>query len=1085
MMELARSQELLDALAELLAQDITDKLKLLQMRQILEQSYKELTADSGRSFGGLFARMQYYHDSFGVPEAIVHQVNTLRILLNKVSHDELKEIAPGAVGSAALTIYTLYQYLHQGLQDPRLDAILQDAVPFSRRQAAKRNSFHCVLKHWDFQENGGKRKVLELKVIDDEGQDILVILRDSISVPNAVKHSTLAPSLWQYCHLYCHNLSEVAGKANNYIDNPSTLIVLEPDFLVDATGIAQCMDVDKSNPEIYILSKLFLEGSSSKMLLGQMANSMFDSLIQQPEQEYGELFKEALSSASIPMVALGPAAALSIHNDIHEGHLPQLTHFAKAMQEHELLLEPSYLCPLYGLQGRLDLLYKDKKKFSIVELKSGKPHPYDAWQQHIYQVVAYNMIIQNAYGAANLGTSSIFYSGASENTLRHIANLPLWEQQIMHTRNRIVGIMQLLGKEPSRFFDWLFRQDEANYSPFIADKLSRFKRLRKGLRDYEYEWFLEQMKRIAREIRQVKLGGEGAYEDSSFGHNALWQLSAAEKEGRIIKGLSYLESDGRSFLFQLPESMDNTDFRIGDIVILYDQNRKIDRQEIIRGVIEGLDTVQICIRIRAGVRNSQKFAAKTLWAVEHDLLESFLYSPISSIISFLESPQSKRDLLLGLRQPESQAGDTQGESLDAILKRMQLAKDLHIVQGPPGTGKTSGLLTRYISSFYQDTDKRMLILSFTNRAVDEICLSLKRQEIPFIRTGASQAMEGSLLSNKIKNKRYKEMEQIIGENRIFISTVQSANAYFRDLCAISPIDEIVVDEASQILEAGLLGIISAAGKCILIGDQNQLPAIAVQAPLPYNFKAPELQELGYGSLNQSLMERLFRLYTQRGWTAHRDMLFVHYRMHEEIAALVKPYYQYKLISAKEEQRQMLPASSEPDWLHQRLLWIECPLSEYSLHDPRQVQLIKRLIAEYEAAGLIKDKAQALGIVAPYRAMIHALKQEVADYTIDTVERFQGSERDIIILCLPFKNESSLKHIQALSDDGRVDRKLNVAVSRAKERLVILGNANLMRRARHYAALYEYIRQHAKIINYTEIGDNHGKSPSEPTEYQAR
>lgn len=1085
MMELSRSLELLDSLAELLQQQSAAKLKLMQMRQILEQSYKELTADSGRSFGGLFARMQYYHDTFGVPEAIVHQVNSLRILCNRAAHDEIKQIPEATMSSAALTIYTLFKYLHKDLQHQELDRLLKNALPFARRQAAKKNSFHAVLKDWGFQENGGKRKVLELKVIDDEGQDLIVILRDSISVSNAVKYSELAPNLWHYSNLYCHNLSEVAGKVNNYIDNPGTLIVLEPDFLVDATGIAQCLDVNKSNPEIYILSKLFSEGSSSKMLLGQMANSMFDSLIQQPQQEYGELFKEALASASIPMVALGAAAALSIHNDIQEGHLPQLQHFAQAMQEHELLLEPSYLCPLYGLQGRLDLLYKDKKKFSIVELKSGKPHPYEAWQQHIYQVVAYNMIIRSAYGAANLGTSSIFYSGASENILRHIANLPLWEQQLMHTRNRIVGIMQLLCREPARFFDWLFQQSEANYSPFIADKLSRFKRLRKSLRDYEYEWFIEQIRRIAREIRQVKLGGDGAYEDSSYGHNALWQLSAKEKEGKIIGDLEYLESDGRYFRFKLPRNLDNTDFRAGDIVILYDQNRKIDQQEIIRGVIESLDSAQICVRIRAGVRNSQKFAAQTLWAVEHDLLETFLYSPISSLISFLESSESKRDLLLGLRKPETKTADADDDSLDAILSRMQQAEELHIVQGPPGTGKTSGLLTRYIQSIYHETDKRMLILSFTNRAVDEICLSLKRQGIPFIRTGSSQAIEASLLENVIKDKRYRDMDSIIRSNRIFISTVQSANAYFRDLCGISPIDEIVVDEASQILEAGLLGILSAAGKCILIGDQNQLPAISTQAPLPYSFKAPDLQELGYGSHNQSLMERLFKLYTQKDWAAHRDMLFVHYRMHEEIAALVKPYYQDKLRSAKDEQRQPLPASSEPDWLHQRLLWIECPISDYSFHDPRQVQLIKSLIAEYEAAGLTKDKALALGIVAPYRAMIHALKQEIAEYTIDTVERFQGSERDIIILCLPFKNESSLKHIQALSDDGKVDRKLNVAVSRAKERLVIIGNSILMRRARHYAALYEYIRQHAKIINYTEIGENHGKSPSESAKYQTR
>jgi hypothetical protein len=96
-------------------------------------------------------------------------------------------------------------------------------------------------------------------------------------------------------------------------------------------------------------------------------------------------------------------------------------------------------------------------------------------------------------------------------------------------------------------------------------------------------------------------------------------------------------------------------------------------------------------------------------------------------------------------------------------------------------------------------------------------------------------------------------------------------------------------------------------------------------------------------------------------------------------------------------------------------------------------------------------------------------------SIDTVERYQGSERETMILCLPFRKLASLKHMQSLSDDGKVDRKLNVALSRAKERLIVIGNSNLCRQTRHYQQLYENIRSRGQIINYQEIGVNHGKS----------
>ncbi|MCD8479150.1 MAG: AAA family ATPase [Candidatus Cloacimonetes bacterium] len=145
----------------------------------------------------------------------------------------------------------------------------------------------------------------------------------------------------------------------------------------------------------------------------------------------------------------------------------------------------------------------------------------------------------------------------------------------------------------------------------------------------------------------------------------------------------------------------------------------------------------------------------------HDVLESFLYAPYSSLCGFLEADKDKRELLLGLKEPSFSEEPRAGDDLEAVLDRMRKAQDLHIVQGPPGTGKTSGLLSRYIDRFYHESNKRMIVLSFTNRAVDEICLCLTKMDIPFIRTGSSQVIGDSLLDNLIQDKRFKEIEAII------------------------------------------------------------------------------------------------------------------------------------------------------------------------------------------------------------------------------------------------------------------------------------------------------------------------------------
>ncbi|MDD3103320.1 MAG: AAA domain-containing protein [Candidatus Cloacimonetes bacterium] len=1063
-MEFPLAQALAEKLLSTLQSEDSDSSRLISQRQLLEQIYKELLADVQQSFNGLFARMQYYHDLNKTPRQIVGQVNVLRIVANKAAHGEGDAASEVNVLSGALSIYNLLKHLSEGFESPELQEILHSATEFPQPKHSKKQSFSCLLKSWKLYKSGGRVSGLELQAITEEGEGIDILLRDDLRNPQKAKYSSLAPSLWPYASLFCHELSEVAGRAGYFIDNPRTLIVLEPDFLIDASAVSQCMTDTGSFPELYLLGRLFSEGSSEKMLLGQMVNSMFDTLIHEPELDYLQLFKNGLQSMAIPMVGLGASSANSIFKDIQATHLPVIQDFCSDISKHELLLEPSFLCPAYGLQGRLDLLYYQKKKYSIVELKSGKAHPHDVWPSQAYQVVAYNLIIRNAYGHANLGSSSILYSAGQDKALRNVANMPLREQNLLHCRNRIVGIMRLLTIDPQRFFDWLILQSGEAYSPFSNEQLQRFKRLKRNLRSFEYTWYCEQVKRIAREIWQVKTGSD--HSESSYGQNALWHKSALEKEGKIIGNLKILSYDQCEIRLGVSIDPGTTNFRTGDIVLLYQQERRVDQQEIIRGVIAQLDTDEITLRIRGGIK--RKLVSSALWCLEHDIIESFLYQPLASLSAFLEADLQLRDLYFGLRVPiKPQAEASSGES-EEVIRQMQAAKELYIVQGPPGTGKTSGLIGKYIQSFYRDTGKKMLVLSFTNRAVDEICLCLKDRDIPFIRSGNSQVIEDELLNNLMQGKRFGEMDRLLRENRIFVSTIQSAMSFHKDLLRITRLDELIVDEASQILEISLLGLVSLAPKCILIGDQNQLPAICVQSPLDFAFAESPLNELEYDRIDQSLMERLFRVHKARGWSQHTVMLTNHYRMHEEIASLISHYYEDKLKAARPEQRAELAKAKLPEYLSKRLLWIDCPPSEQDYYDPMQVSAVVRIVNDLKSSGAILDPSADLGIVAPYRVMIHALRKQIEGISIDTVERYQGSERDIIILCFPLRNISGLGSLQSLSSDAKVDRKLNVALSRAKSCLIILANSDICRQSPHFYKLYENILKHGNVIKLQEL-----------------
>ncbi|HHV37093.1 MAG TPA: hypothetical protein GXX77_04595 [Candidatus Cloacimonetes bacterium] len=216
------------------------------------------------------------------------------------------------------------------------------------------------------------------------------------------------------------------------------------------------------------------------------------------------------------------------------------------------------------------------------------------------------------------------------------------------------------------------------------------------------------------------------------------------------------------------------------------------------------------------------------------------------------------------------------------------------------------------------------------------------------------------------------------------------------------------------------------------------------------------------------MGRLFRVYEKRGWNAHIHMLRNHYRMHEDIAELIAHYYDHKLQAQREEQRDPLDLKDLPHPFDKRLIWIDCPPSEDDYYDPKMSQGIVRLVKKMQELGIIKDTEKDIGIVAPYRAMIHIIKKDIGEITVDTVERYQGSERSVMILAFPLRSKRGIRSLQSLSSDGKVDRKLNVALSRAKERLIVMANKEICLDSIHYRKLFEQISSQGAILRLQDL-----------------
>ena len=125
-----------------------------------------------------------------------------------------------------------------------------------------------------------------------------------------------------------------------------------------------------------------------------------------------------------------------------------------------------------------------------------------------------------------------------------------------------------------------------------------------------------------------------------------------------------------------------------------------------------------------------------------------------------------------------------------------------------------------------------------------------------------------------------------------------------------------------------------------------------------------------------------------------------------------------------------------------------------------------------------EPKKTVGVITPFRAQIanirNKLNGEFFDVTIDTVERFQGSERDIVIISFAIKSTNQLASIQSLNDEG-VDRKLNVAITRAKDHLIMMGSEDLLNSSLLFKDLIEHVKSKGGYMSNPLLEDINTKN----------
>lgn len=156
-------------------------------------------------------------------------------------------------------------------------------------------------------------------------------------------------------------------------------------------------------------------------------------------------------------------------------------------------------------------------------------------------------------------------------------------------------------------------------------------------------------------------------------------------------------------------------------------------------------------------------------------------------------------------------------------------------------------------------------------------------------------------------------------------------------------------------------------------------------------------------------------------------------------------------------------------MENRVVFIESP-QKAGDEEVRRTKCLVNSIIRLSGKNMGKS---TLGIISPWRRQNEKIRKSLSDtpetekVAVDTIERFQGSEKDTVIFSLAIEDNFQLKRISSENSDGTVDRKFNVALSRAKERIIILGNSKSLSRNPFYRKLLNSIRQNGRYIGQNE------------------
>jgi len=875
--------------------------------------------------------------------------------------------------------------------------------------------------------------------------------------------------LWEGATLFIGR-GEIIG-TDQYLVGDDSHFIIYPGLLLEATALSATLEC----PRKHLAKKAFPpQPPGYNEVIGSLAHQLFARLVESKGEidltgEAVDVIKKnqnLLATLRYPPSEEGLVTRLCSLMEPVSGWVKELLETHSKFHSHtELYL----LSHRLGLKGQVDTLMVDPSnaKAIVVDFKTGGACCNHAHPEHRAQLVAYSLLVEETMLSGNGGVEAwCLYAGEpSYFPSRRVEWQSGYTCELLNLRNRLAAID--LGRyQPSPiqqtevcrgcFFRegclhlWqsidISEHTDSNPPPFLTflpEEERKAAPLDASAR-----------KHLLLNLQSIR--AEREYLAELIGELHLGDLDPKLKSGFVIEGLKLKNRKKEDSWTELTFScLNETTAEPGDLVLLAPAAGGKGRA--VRGIVKAVSGTTLQLMVKNDIEDpswGEPPLQKIDFAeMERALLTGFL---LTNKEWGDEVPPSGEHFTLSLN--EGWLNRSQMEAMERAIS----ADGPMVIWGPPGTGKTTvlALIIRELAI----RGRRVLFSALTNQGVDNLLqklLELGWED--FLRVGSplvvKKPLHPYLLDPYLAGLSTRQLRERLLGVPVIAATMGTVAS--NPLIYSQRFDVAVVDEAGELSEPATLIPLNRAENFLLGGDPFSLSPIVHSSTARKN------------RFYRSMMERLVASDPRE---SHTLFLSVQYRMNREIMAFSNSqFYDGKLVadSSVAEHRLQLPYPEgippevfpiiDPD---SPVVFVDIPAEGGTENqNSKEVEVVSQVVAGLLRGGI---KGDEIGVIAPYRFQVARLRERILPLasefptmegiTFDTVEKFQGEEREVVIISFTDTAKGGLGPCWDVKEG--VGHRINVAMTRARRKLILVGDSRLLKRE----PLYNHLLEHCRMVS---------------------